>query len=211
MEDDLRNRGVLSEVGGELRPTLYGVLAFGKDPQGYQQTQNFLVQCVVYGGDDRSSDVLQVSDSGGRLDEQVVRALGWFSRLGRFEHYSGLVREDRFLLPISALRESLVNAVVHRDYAITGSKILVEVFDSQVHVTSPGGLPNHLTVESVRAGGHPRSRNELMANFMLVMGYMEQRGRGWPIMRRAMRDFNGTEPQIIQDKSGSSVRVVFEL
>ena len=41
VEDDLRNRGVLSEVGGELRPTLYGVLAFGKDPQGYQQTQNF--------------------------------------------------------------------------------------------------------------------------------------------------------------------------
>ena len=210
-EDDLRNRGVLSEVGRELRPTLYGVLAFGKDPQGYQQTQNFLVQCVAYGGDDRSSDVLQVSDSSGRLDEQVVRALGWFSRLGRFEHYSGLVREDRFMLPIPALRESLVNAVVHRDYAITGSKILLEVFDSQVHVTSPGGLPNHLTVESVRAGGHPRSRNELMANFMLVMGYMEQRGRGWPIMRRAMRDFNGTEPQIIQDKSGSSVRVLFEL
>ena len=195
VEDDLLNRGVLSEVGGELRPTLYGVLAFGKDPQEYQQTQNFLVQCVAYAGDDRSSDVLQVSDSGGRLDEQVARAMRWFSRLGRGEHYSGLVREDRFLLPIPALRESLVNAVVHRDYAITGSKILVEVFDSQVHVTSPGGLPNHLTVESVRAGGHPRSRNELMANFMLVMGYMEQRGRGWPIMRRAMRDFNGTEPE----------------
>ena len=104
-----------------------------------------------------------------------------------------------------------MNAVVHRDYSITGSKVLLEVFDRHVHVTSPGSLPNHMRVESVRAGGHPRSRNELMANFMLVMGFMEQRGRGWPVMRRAMREFNGTEPEIIQGVDEDSVRLRFQL
>ena len=153
------------------------------------------MECVSYQGDDRASNVLQVADTAGRLDEQVRRAVGWFSGLGRFESYRGLIREDRPLLPQPALREALVNSVVHRDYAVTGSKVLLECFATHVDVTSPGGLPNHMRVESVRAGGHPRSRNESMANYMLVMGFMEQRGRGWPVMRRAMREFNGTEPE----------------
>ena len=210
-EDDLRNRGAVAELGGMLHPTLYGVLAFGKQPQGYPQTHNFRVECVAYEGGDRASDVLQVGDASGRLDEQVQRAVGWFSGLGRFESYRGLIREDRPLLPPAALREALVNAVVHRDYAITGSKVLLEVFSRHVDVTSPGGLPNHMSVESVRAGGHPRSRNESMANYMLVMGFMEQRGRGWPVMRRAMREFNGTEPEIMQDDDSRFVRLRFYL
>ena len=210
-EDDLRNRGVLAELGDALHPTLYGVLAFGKRPQSYPQTRNFRVECVAYEGGDRASDVLQVSDATGRLDEQVERAIGWFSSLGRFESYRGLIRNDRPLLPESALRESLVNAVVHRDYAITGSKTLLEVFARHVDVTSPGGLPNRMDVESVRAGGHPRSRNELMAYYMLNRGFMEQRGRGWPVMRRAMRDFNDTDPEITQSRSGNFVRIRFHL
>ena len=194
-----------------MHPTLYGVLAFGKVPQSYPQTHNFRVECVAYEGDDRASDVLQVAEAAGRLDEQVRRAIGWFASLGRFESYRGLVREDRPLLPQPALRESLVNAVVHRDYAITGSKVLLEVFARHVDVTSPGGLPNHMSAESVRAGGHPRSRNELMANFMLGLGFMEQRGRGWPVMRRAMREFNGTEPEIMQGDASKFVRLRFRL
>ena len=207
--DDLRNRGVVAELGDTLHPTLYGVLAFGREPQRYPQTRNFWVECAAYKGDDRASDVLHVAEATGRLDEQVRRAVGWFSGLGRSESYRGLTRDDQHLLPQSAIREALVNAVVHRDYAITGSKVLFEVFARHVDVTSPGGLPNHMSVESVRAGGHPRSRNESMANYMQVMGFLEQRGRGWPVMRRVMREFNGTEPDIVQDNRAKHVRVTF--
>ena len=209
--DDLRNRNVIAEIGGELRATLYGVLTFGKDPQRYPQTRSFRIECVVYAGDDRAAEVLQVANAAGRIDEQVERATGWFLGLGRFEAYHGLVREDRYLLPRTAIREALVNAVVHRDYAITGSKILLEVFDRRVDITSPGALPNHMTVERVRAGANPRSRNESMAHFMSAMGFMEQRGRGWLIMRREMRAFNGTEPELVQDKRDQFVRVIFQL
>ena len=44
-DDDLRNRGILTLVGGELRGTLYGVLAFGRDPQRYAPTRNFRIEC----------------------------------------------------------------------------------------------------------------------------------------------------------------------
>ena len=109
------------------------------------------------------------------------------------------------------LREALVNTVAHRSYAITGSKILVEVYNDRIDITSPGALPNNMTTESVRAGGHPRSRNELMANVLFVLGMMEQRGRGWPIMRRRMLEFNQTEPILYQDKDSMFVRVTLQL
>lgn len=205
-EDDLRNRGVLAEVGGELHPTLYGVMAFGKEPQRYPQTGNLWVECAAYAGEDRASDVILTGEGKGRLDEQVERAIGWVRGLGKVERYQGLVREDTPLVPVKALREILVNAVVHRDYAITGSKVLLEVFSDRIVITSPGTLPNHMTVESVVAGGHPRSRNELMANYMVVMGMMEQRGRGWPVIQRAMREFNGTRAELEEDRQSRFVR-----
>lgn len=58
--------------------------------------------------------------------------------MGRSERYSGLLRQDEPLLPERALREAFVNAVVHRDCAITGSKVLLEVFEDRVEITGPG-------------------------------------------------------------------------
>ena len=210
-EDDLRNRGVISEFGGENHPTLYGVMAFGRFPQSYPQTRNFEVHCCAYDGNDRADRVLQVIDATGTLNDQVLRAMAWFESLGRFESYDEVIREDRYLLPLIALRESLVNAVVHREYSITGSRVNLEVFTDRVVVTSPGALPNHMTIDSVRAGGRPRSRNEAMVNYMVTMRMMEQRGRGWPVMRQLMREFNGTEPGIVQDEDSKFVRVTFQL
>ncbi len=87
----------------------------------------------------------------------------------------------------------------------------IKVFSQHVDMSSRGTLPNHMRVESVRAGAHPRSRNELMANYMLEKGFMEKRGRGWPVMRKAMLEFNETEPEIVQDSGGAFVRVTFHL
>ena len=210
-EGDLRNRAVVVEFGGGLHATLYGVLAFGRDPQRYLETRNCRIECVVHGGDDRAADVLQVARVAGRIDEQVERAMGWFLGLGHFESYRGLIREDRYLLPRAAIREALVNAVVHRDYAITGSSILLEVFDHRVDITSPGALPGRMTVDRVRAGANLRSRNESLAHFMAAMGFTKQRGTGWLTMCREMRAFNGTEPELMQDEHGKCVRVTFRL
>ena len=208
-EDDLRNRSVLVDIGGAMRATLYGVLAFGRDPQRYPQTRNFRIECVAYAGQDRASPVLQVAAAAGRLNEQVERAVGWFLGLGRFESYGHLIRDDRYLLPRAAIREALVNAVTHRDYALMGSKVFLEVFADRVDVTSPGALPNHMTVEQVRAGANPRSRNDSMGHFMAAMGFMEMRGRGWLVMRREMRAFNGTEPELVHAERDRFVKVTF--
>ena len=164
MTDDLRNRGVIRRLDGTLRPTLYGIMAFGKHPQEYPHTGNFVVRCGAYIGDDQGTDVISVS-------------------------------------------EALANAVVHRDYSITGSPVVLDIVRSRVMVTSPGALPNHMTVESVRAGGRPRSRNELMVNALVAARMMETRGRGWLLMKRAMANHGLPEPEIVNDPVGRVVRV----
>lgn len=154
--------------------------------------------------------MLQVGEAKGTVDEQVKRAVGWFAGLGRFESY-GELRQDRRLLPSKAIREALVNAVAHRDYAIVGAKVLLEVFADHVDVTSPGSLPNHMDVQHVLRGALPRARNQQLAHFMQVSGLMERRGRGWPLMREAMRTFNQTEPELLHDRDNRAVRVRFWL
>ena len=209
-EDDLRNASVVDELDGVLRPTLYGLMTFGRDPQSFPHTLSLFVQCAAYGGDDRAAEVLSAGEGKGRLEDQVTRAIGWFRSLGHREWYEGHYRRDTPPVPERALLEALVNAVIHRDYAITGSQVLLEAFDDRIVVTSPGALPNHMTVEQARGGGAPRSRNEMMANAMVVSGLMERLGRGWLTMRHAMRKFNGTEPALVNDERNRYVRVTFQ-
>jgi len=211
IEVDLRNASACGILDGVMRPTLYGLAVFGRDFQGTSATTNLYIRCAAYSGIDRAGDVLSVSDAKGCLEDQVSRALGWFKSLGRRERYNGLYRTDIPQLPDDVVREALVNAVIHRDYAITGSSVMLEVFDDRVDVTSPGLLPNHMTVEAARGGGAPRSRNEMMANAMVVRQLMEQRGRGWLMMRRVMHDFNETEPVLINAEGGGYVRVTFAI
>ena len=169
-------------------------MAFGKEPQAHPQTTNFFVACVAYLGEDRASDVILAGEGKGRLEEQIRRSDG-------FEVWDG----PRTTTALIGWRHRWFP---RRHYAITGSKVMLEVFRDRIDVTSPGTLPNHMSVENVRSGGNPRSRNELMANAILVARLMEQRGRGWPVMRKAMREFNGG-PEIVQDQGGKFVRVTF--
>lgn len=208
VEDELLRAEILGpDVDGKLEATLYGLLCFGRSPQAHHVTRGVFVQLSAYAGVDRGAEVISAAEARGRVDEQVRRAEEWVRGLGRVERYEGMLREDRWVVPQGALREALVNAVGHRDYAILGSRVMVDVFDDRVEVTSPGALPNHKTAESVVGGGPPRSRNESIADYLLVQRLMEQRGTGFPRIRAAMRAFNGTEPKLEANKDERWVRV----
>jgi predicted HTH transcriptional regulator len=209
--DDLRNRGVVALDDGTPRLTLYGLLCFGRQPQSFPPTRSAWVQLVAYAGTDRAAEVILSGEAKGRVDEQVERSLGWIKALGVREEYGPVERTDQPLVPLRAFREAVVNAVVHRDYAVLGSKVLVEIFRDRIDITSPGVLPNHMTVASALAGGHPRTRNELIANYMMARGLMEVRGRGLPVITREMREWNGTQPMMVSSDDGRFVRLTLHL
>ena len=90
-------------------------------------------------------------------------------------------------------------------------KFSSKLFRDRIDVTSPGVLPNHTTVASALAGGHPRTRNELIANYLMARGLMEVRGRGLPIIAREMREWNGTVPEMVSSNEGRFVRLTLKL
>ena len=211
LSDDYENLEVTRELDGKPTPTLFGLLAFGRDPQRFSQLRQLLVRNTAFAGTDRASGVLLAADARGRLYDQVQRTLGWARSFGKRETFLGVRRVDEPVLPIHALREAVVNAVVHRDYAITGTAVSVDVFADRVEIASPGTLPNRMTLDKVRRVGSSRPRNLAMTDYAIAMGLMEKRGMGWPIMERAMQQFNGTRPTIEEDRETAWVKVTLDL
>ena len=211
MEDDYRNMGVLGDLDGRPALTLFGLMAFGKEPQSFSNTGSLFIQNTSYRTSKRNREVLSALHARGRIEEQIEQTTDWARTFGRREEYEGIRRVDRPLLPIDALREAVTNAVIHRDYAITGSPIHVDVFPDRIEILSPGTLPNGMTVARVRHGGNPKSRNEAMAVFAVGMGLMERRGVGWLIIEEAMEEFNGMQPGLEESRDERWVRVTLPL
>lgn len=88
----------------------------------------------------------------------------------------GLYRKDIPEIPAEAIRELIVNAVMHRNY-LSHSYIQVCIYDDRLEITSPGGLYGGLTIEQV-LNGSSSIRNELIADIFLKMGIVEKWGTG---------------------------------
>ena len=105
----------------------------------------------------------------------------------------------------AALFEAIVNAVAHRDYSISGSRIRLAMFADRLEINSPGGLPNNLTIDSMAS--RQSTRNETIASVLgripvrNVRGagnrqfFMERRGDGVPTIRRETQALSGKLPE----------------
>lgn len=116
-------------------------------------------------------------------------------------------RQERWDYPLEALRETIVNAVAHRDYTISVMDIELSLYSDRVEVISPGRLPNTVTVEKMRAG-YRASRNELIKEVLRDYRYIEATGLGVPRkIIEGMRLHNGTEPDLVEEESRFVVRL----
>lgn len=97
------------------------------------------------------------------------------------------------MIPDVVIREVLVNAVVHRNYSISGSKIRVFVFVDRLEIISPGRLPNTVTVEKMKTGVS-FSRNPFLMKYMENFRYVDRLGRGVPMVISEMKKSVGIEP-----------------
>ena len=100
-----------------------------------------------------------------------------------------------------------MNALVHRDYSIAGTDIMLAIFSNRLEITSPGQLPNTVTTDGIKAGAR-YARNQTLVNIMRDYGYADARGMG--VRNKiipGMRDHNGTEPDLIEQESRFIVRL----
>ncbi len=120
--------------------------------------------------------------------------------------YRGIQRIERFLFPYAAVREALLNAIVHKDYG-SGIPIQISVYDDRIVVWNPGHLPQDWTLERL-LGKHPSAPyNPLIAGAFFRAGYIESWGRGIEKIRRECGE-HGIDPPDY-DNSMSGLMVTF--
>lgn len=105
------------------------------------------------------------------------------------------------------IREAVINALVHRDYSIAGTDIMLAIYSDRMEIVSPGRLPNTVTVEEMKTGVR-YARNQTLVNIMRDYGYVEGYGMGVSKkMIPGMRAHNGTEPELVAERHRFTVRL----
>jgi ATP-dependent DNA helicase RecG len=182
-------------VADEARVKNVGILFFAKDVYGFlHQAQMTL---LAFKGTERLHiyDRRDVQDD---LLTQLNEAVAFLRKhLNVRSEIRGLNREDIYEIPLEVVREALVNALMHRDYSITGTQVSVEVYDDRVEIVNPGGLLKGLSVKDL--GTVSIRRNELIADLFFRLHKVERIGMGIRKMKEAMVAAGLREPTFASD------------
>ncbi len=214
----LRNLDLMTVSSGLAVPTIDGMLLFGKTPKRFLPQSGIRALCYPGATPDYAArrdqelrgPMVPLCSADATIVESglVEQALDFVSRNTEPTAYlEGGRRLDRPAYPDAVLREAIVNALVHRDYSIAGTDILLAIYADRLEIVSPGRLPNTVTLEGMKAGMR-YARNQTLVNVMRDYRYVDFRGMG--VREKiipGMRAHNGTEPEFIAEESRLTVRL----
>lgn len=135
---------------------------------------------------------------------QLKEAMATFEQYYQYETIRGLTRESQELIPTIAFRETIANALVHRDWS-RHQQIQVSMYPDRIEVTSPGGLPKNQIPELYLRGENSVLRNPKLAGVMYRLHYIEQFGTGIPKIKWAYETVT-VQPQF--DLTANVIRVI---
>ncbi len=199
--------------------TVAGLLLFGKNPKRFLPQSG--IDAAAYGGREKDYAARERSSLRGAMvalraaDGSLVesglvgQAVGFVGgdTGGPGQLPDGARREERWEYPEEAVREAVVNALVHRDYLLSATDIELSVYSDRLEIISPGRLPNGITPERMRVGCRA-ARNQLLKDVMRDYGYLEHMGMGVPRkILKTMREQNHTEPDLVEDGERFIVRL----
>lgn len=190
--DLLKNLEILADYETDQVCSVAGLLLFGKNPQRYLPQAS--VSLVRYRGEQINDNIIDRAEIGGILVNQIEESVKFIKKNTRLSsRIVGLKRQDIPEYPEEAFREIITNAVAHRDYSIYGSGIRIFIFDHHIEFYSPGRLPNTITVENIEYRRF--LRNQAIANFLFLQGYMDRLGMSIANVKRLMKKYCHTEPE----------------
>lgn len=198
---------IIAMDGNTLRPTLAGLLMFGKYPQEF--FPQLMITFVQYYGvteaerTPRGARFVDNRRFEGSVVEMVEEAETYImSAMRKSSLIDGMFRRDIPEYPREVLREALANAVAHRDYSpyVRGSYTQVRMFADRLEVQSPGGLFGNVTIDNIEE--EQSTRNARLMRMMEDMHVVENRGSGIAAMLHAMRAAN-LEPPRFEDRRAS--------
>lgn len=215
-EKILELSGIITKSDDTIYPTLAGMMIFGLYPQGYFP-QLFVACCQVPGkklGD--LGEVGQRFDDNKRVEGTIEEMLqGTLSFLRKNMKNKVVInpktgiREDIPEYPMNALREAVANALIHRDYNITGAYIQVYMYDDRIEILSPGSLYGTNKIKDLGENKMMEIRNETILRILEEYdSFVENRHTGIPTMKEEMKKAGLPEPIFEEDRN--SFRVTFK-
>ncbi len=198
MELLLKNLGLITEQG---QLTNAAILLFGKSLVSASVTASFKIGRFGKSSHDLLfQDIIETNIF--EMADKVMETLK-AKHLIRPISYKGLERMEPLEYPEAALREAILNAVIHKDYSSTYT--FLRVYDDRLHLWNPGLLPEELTIEELKKdhSSYPRNRN--IANVFFKAGYIESWGRGTNKIIDACREADLPEPIIEEEQGGFGI------
>ncbi|MBA7573875.1 hypothetical protein ES708_15676 [subsurface metagenome] len=189
LQDDLLTNLTKLKLVQTGKPTLAAMLLFGN--HGYS------IHIGRFKSEDTIIDDLLIKDPLlVALDEAMVFIKKHISLSYRFD--GSLKRKEKWQYPLEAIRELLLNSVVHRDYKHS-SDIVIKIFDDRIVFTNPGRIYGNLTVEELERDDYVSSiRNKLLAESFYLMGDIEKYGTGFIRIRKMLTDYPGVSYSITE-------------
>ena len=184
----LVKRRLLVKSGGNHSASVSGVLLCTKNPEEY--IYNSFIQAVYYRSESRDSKYqINALDCRGPLDQQILQAYKFVKQHNWVSAKKETWRQERPQYSMRSIFEAIVNAVVHRDYSLYGSKIRLFMYSDRIEIYSPGRLANTLTVDNLME--NQVTRNEMLARLLSELAveddlsptidrshFLERRGEG---------------------------------
>ncbi|PKD21806.1 ATP-dependent DNA helicase [Salegentibacter salinarum] len=198
--EKLQNLKLVKSENNILYPTNSLMILLGKFP-------HCMVKCARFKG--KTMDVF--------IDKKEYTG-DIFSILENTQHFilnhinlgaeiNGLYRKEAYEIPEVAIREALVNAIIHRDYINRGRDIKVGVYDDVVNIVSPGSLPSNITIEDI-FNGRSESRNRVIANIFKELGLIEQWGSGINRIINSCKEYGLPAPKINEKNDFMDIEII---
>lgn len=169
------NLGLVTESSGKSYPTNGGVLLFSV--QRLKLFPDSMIRCARFGGKtkEKIEDHVEIESPLPLAIDQTIafieRNIRKSAKIGR------MFREDILEYPPYAIREAVISAILHTDYAMRGSHIQIAIFDDRIELSNPGGLPFGQTIEKAIAGSS-KLRNRVIGRMFRELKLIEQWGSG---------------------------------
>jgi ATP-dependent DNA helicase RecG len=203
-QSDLLSLGIVAKNGKELVPTVAGILLFGKN-----RLHHFPYAWIKVGVFDgiETDKILDTQKITSLFPQAIDEALNFIKRNIRV----GLKIEDArhqelWEIPKIALREAVINAIVHTDYSLRGNSMTIAIFDDRIEIENSALLPWGLTFEDLKAGVS-KLRNPIIARVFNELGLIEQWGSGIKRMTNACLEAGLEAPYF--KETGPRIRVTF--
>ena len=217
-QDLLLNTEFLVEEDDRKPATVAGLLLFCANPNRFLPQAG--IDAVAYPGKEKDYAAKERSairgpmtalfGSEGLVENGLVEQAVEFTRRNTEVSATlagGARREQKWSYPEEAVREAIVNALVHRDYLLSGTTVELSIYEDRLEVISPGRLPNGITPQRMVTGCRS-ARNQLLKDVMRDYGYLEHMGMGVPRkIVKVMQKHNGTSPDLIEDEEVFTIRL----